>query len=1203
MKLEELYSKDISRAVNPAVSATKLDPETCEVEIREYVFTDEIMNGLYRILNAIRNNKNFDHVGIWIDGYYGSGKSHFLKYLDYCISPETQEAALNRFIESVEDIDPLDDKHDLEFTKEDLSAIASWLKKATIDTCIFNLETSYDQSTDKKDAFLQVFWSEFNKLRGFNEFNITLAQSLEKPLADKGLFDKFKERIAEAGGDWETDAADIVDNELQWVLDLAAELAPTLDTESIRQRILNRDTNMSIKNFARELNSYLESRGDNYRLIMLVDEVSQFINANRDRYLNLQELITHLSEACGNRVWIACTAQQDLSEVVNACNVSQGIEDMGKILGRFEVKVSLKGTQAEVITQKRILDKKEVAKKPLLSLYKEQKDGFTQRFALPSSFKGYSTPEDFIDYYPFVPYQFQLIMKVFDHFLKLGYVAKEVKGNERSIIKVVHSTAKNNREKELGTLISFDQLYDNMFETGLQARGQKAIENAKKMAEEYGEKPEDIKLAKRVVNVLFMVCNISDTDKLIFPATLQNVTTLLLNDFITPFLTLKENVRKVIEFLCEKNVIREEKAQKGIDPFYSFYSEEEMKVAELIKSQVVDTTYQASQLQEVIQKYFTSMRPKEQYKTRSFSVGGSVMQKTFLNASNPDVTVEFNMDATTDVSQMILRNVGKNLVFLCGTAFHADRRLVNDFAWYCKVQKYSETPAPNKENEDVRTEFKKRAFDTLTSQIIPKLRNVLDTAPVLSGNSEIDELILAGKKGADRYTAAMTHHLGMIYPQAGLIDNSKTPRDTSALRAAILRPVQSGEYDGMGASLTSPEQEVERYLLKQGGLDVTLTQITAKFALPPYGWLEICTMYVVNELVRRHRRDFSYTNNRNVDPQTVASKIVTETAKFAVREGEAIPQDLINKFIDAWKHIFGQHMTFASTDSTQIYRNAQDTLDKLGENHDAIITMYSRYGFISPNKQLKEYIRKWLPIRDVSKFFKTIIDDSEAMAKIVDACKEVSEFTTDQMDRFKDVVRFADENRDNFSFLSPELQSLAEDLKNLKDAPWPIKMREYLKKKKEVETALNEVRNEIRERIKEEYTKTYELLCESAKKEGVNLAMVAEPSAIYASKCMSGNIFLLRNNVDTDDYFTREAEKIQREKIKKTQPTPPTPPSGSGTGSGSQLTPKTYPVTCTITLDTRAVGLADETAVDAYLAKLKAKIMEKIKDNKIVTIK
>ena len=105
MKLKDLYDKPIERPVNPAVSATKFDSKTIDTEIDEYVFTDEIINGLFRILDAIKNNKPYDHVGIWIDGYYGSGKSHFLKYLDYCITPATRERAVNRLLAAVKAID------------------------------------------------------------------------------------------------------------------------------------------------------------------------------------------------------------------------------------------------------------------------------------------------------------------------------------------------------------------------------------------------------------------------------------------------------------------------------------------------------------------------------------------------------------------------------------------------------------------------------------------------------------------------------------------------------------------------------------------------------------------------------------------------------------------------------------------------------------------------------------------------------------------------------------------------------------------------------------------------------------------------------------------------------------------------------------------------------------------------------------------
>ena len=78
MILEELYSNNINREVNPAVTANDFQQETVRTEINEYVFTEENLQGLYDILSSIRL-RNKHHDGIWINGHYGSGKSHFLK--------------------------------------------------------------------------------------------------------------------------------------------------------------------------------------------------------------------------------------------------------------------------------------------------------------------------------------------------------------------------------------------------------------------------------------------------------------------------------------------------------------------------------------------------------------------------------------------------------------------------------------------------------------------------------------------------------------------------------------------------------------------------------------------------------------------------------------------------------------------------------------------------------------------------------------------------------------------------------------------------------------------------------------------------------------------------------------------------------------------------------------------------------------------
>ena len=1131
MKLRELYSKPINRAVNPAVSATKFDPETEQVEIQEYVFTDEIINGLFRILDAIKNNRPYDHVGIWIDGYYGSGKSHFLKYLDYCITPHTRDAAMQRLLDAVKAIDPLDEKHNIGFDYEQLLSIANWLKRATIDTCIFNLETSYDNSTDKKKAFLHVFWNEFNGKRGFNKFNITLAQNLEKPLQEKGVFEAFKERIAEEGGDWNDPgmAADLIDNELDWVLDIAKELAPTLSVDSIRERIIKRDTILSIDRFGMELASYLKDKGDDYRLILLADEVSQFINKERDRYLNLQEIITKLSEACQNKVWVACTAQQDLSEIMDDCNIAEEKDKEGKIKGRFEVKVSLKGTQPEVITQKRILDKKEAVKPDLEALYDKQKAAFDLQFKLPNSYSSYESKKDFVAYYPFVPYQFKLIMQVFNSFLTLGYVAKEVKGNERSIIKVIHSTAKANAEAELGKFISFDELYNNMFEEGLQARGQKAVDNAIRMARTYERNP---KLAIRVVNVLFMICNISQTDKLIFPATIDNVTSLLVNNMETPRLTIKNEVEKIVEFLCDNNIIRREQGKQGAADTYTFYSEEEMKVAQLIQSKRADINTQAEQLKEIFGKYISALKNKEQYMTRSFSVGLSIKQRSFLHTNNPDVVVEFAMDSDYDnVDTLALQNQPNRMVYYLGPQFRSNKRLYNAFYWYCQVDVYLKSPEAKNGDAKTHAEFTKRAQELYTYVIAPEMQKIVDTCPIVSGLSVIDETELAQKKGNDRYRLAIAKHLSGIFTKANLVNSPSIPRTTEQLKRAILRDIQPGEYEGMNAVLTDAEHEVEIYLNKQF-MEVNVADVLTKFSKAPYGWDNICTLYIINELVRRHSRDYSYSNNPNVETSIVANRIIGESNKFTLRQAKVISPQVIQAFIAAWKDIFGLSAAPATTDSTQLFRMCHDveserSLARMIKGYKDIEQQILAYPFVSPIREAIDMFEKWLSERDPLKFFQTVIADREKAHVLIDRCKEVVQFTHDQLSTYRTLRQFVDDNQYNFAFVPMDIQGAVDEITKVKDDPWPIAgLRGYIKLQRQLSVALDEVRNKLRCQVREAYAETFTQLREICLKSKVKEDILPNEDDTIHLKSSPSNILQLQNNLSTDAFYQEQVKAI-----------------------------------------------------------------------------
>ena len=106
MQFKDLYLKDVNRELNPAVSADDLTDETVNTEIGEYVFTDEIINGVAAVVGGIKN-AGASHNGIWVSGYFGSGKSHFMKFIDYCFSGKFGPAARQRMKEAVAQRDNL----------------------------------------------------------------------------------------------------------------------------------------------------------------------------------------------------------------------------------------------------------------------------------------------------------------------------------------------------------------------------------------------------------------------------------------------------------------------------------------------------------------------------------------------------------------------------------------------------------------------------------------------------------------------------------------------------------------------------------------------------------------------------------------------------------------------------------------------------------------------------------------------------------------------------------------------------------------------------------------------------------------------------------------------------------------------------------------------------------------------------------------
>lgn len=1200
MILKELYKKDITRDVNPAVSAGDLKEATIHTEIEEYVFTQEIIQGLYDVISGVRE-ASASHNGIWISGYYGSGKSHFLKYLNYCLKSEYGKRALERLAEEVQKTaDELGS-----VTPSEVTDIRQWLSVADVKTILFNIGTVHNANTAGKNTFVEVFWNEFNKFRGYNQFNLSLAQYLEKPLDEAGKFEAFKAALAEDCYDWELEASDLAQTELDYVLEQAQAQLPSLSIDSIRERIVKNDFVISVEKFKNEITLYTKDKGPNFRLIFFVDEVSQFINNHKELLLQLQEIVTGLHDASEGKVWVACTAQQSLSEIVSASQISQTTDDYGKIMGRFEIQVKLGNTTPEYITKVRLLEKNGTGEMELNKLYNDKKTALETQFKLPTGYNAYTSQEDFTDFYPFVPYQFKLIMQVLDSFVDLQYVDKEKKGTERSIIKITHTAAKNCMDSQVGSLVSFDQLYNAVLEGGLTIIGQRSISNAISVIEQYKDKA----FGRKVVNVLFMICHMADSDKVVFPATIENIVNLMTAKVDEDLLPLKEKVVDVLEYLEGENIIRKEKSDKGIE-YYNFYTEDEREVALLISNQRVDDVFMADQIKTIVESYVGAIPGKKSYYSRNASIGLKIYGRQYLTTNAPDMWIQFILESDVDQNTVILQNEPKQLIFYMDHLLR-NNPIKDELYRYCQTQKYlAEANTGNAARAKANEEFRSRAAQAKKA-INEAFKTIIDGAIIISGQTQLTGMTNRGK---DRLDSAILSHLGNLYPYAKNAHSNGLPSTNAELADAIRRPIGEEEYNAANP-MSLPEEKLDEYLSRMTMTTRDVAKIVTAFDAAPYGWAKVPTIYFLNELVRRRKWAFSFNNVKNVLPNIVAQNIMSSTSSFTMESADVIPAELVRQFTAAWDDIFGNAGSQHSSDAFELFDKCKSALsDGYIRNNRTLYHQIESYPFKTSLYTLIEKQETWAANRDAVKFFTAVIADREEAKALADKRKQLSSFYESFVkDRggYVTMLEFIRGNEENFNHLTGDDKTNANNLKALLTDEWPIdSMRAYNKLKTAVESALRTLRNDYIQKVMDAYTKAYEQLKNLASNEGVDTAIIETAEHAASSKTTTSNLDSLKSNVNTDQYYQINVDKISAEKAKKAAAMLG---FGSGTSSvvsgyGGQsgnggVTVLQQPKSRTLRLSTRTTRILRNSAdVDAYLENLKSQIMRHIDNNEEVTI-
>ena len=263
ISMRDIFEKPVDRAIDGVIKAD--DEASLRVELDEYVITGEIGQRLEQFLDAYNNYKTAN--GVWISGFFGSGKSHLLKMLALLLE--------NREVDGVRAFDIFAEK------LKDEPMLAGALRKAVSipsKSILFNIDQKADViSKTDVDALLSVFQKVFDEMCGYFGKQPHIAQ-FERQLDERGQFESFKTAFQEVSGKpWETRGRE---EALLEGRSIAAAFAKATRTDPADAKDIltqyRKDTRVSIEDFANRIKSWLDRQVPNFRLNFFVDEVGQF---------------------------------------------------------------------------------------------------------------------------------------------------------------------------------------------------------------------------------------------------------------------------------------------------------------------------------------------------------------------------------------------------------------------------------------------------------------------------------------------------------------------------------------------------------------------------------------------------------------------------------------------------------------------------------------------------------------------------------------------------------------------------------------------------------------------------------------------------------------------------------------------------------------------------------------------------------------
>lgn len=856
MIIRNMFQEDINRQINGVIKVDQSSADVTRQEVKEYVITKELKKHFIQFFDYYDEafSTPTADIGVWISGFFGSGKSHFLKMLSYILE--------NKEIDGRKTVEYFRDK----FTDD--PATFMLIDKATknlTETILFNIDIEGSINKDKT-AVLRVFAKMFYNHLGFYGENLKVAK-LEQFIAKQGKTQEFRRVFKEKNGEEWFEARDAFAFFEDDVVATLTEVLGMSETAAHNWFDGTETTEMSIAQLVSEIKDYVRTKPKNFRLLFMIDEVGQYIGTDTDLLLNLQSLVEKIGSECNGSVWIVCTGQEAIDEIIRVRE-----NEFSRIQARFKNRLSLTSSSVDEVVQKRILKKKGSVVPDLEALYARNDSVLRNLFTFTDSvldIKGYSGPNDFVVNYPLVPYQFILMQRVFNEIRKHGNAGKHQSNGERTMLSAAQETVQKLQDKDETTLVPFYMFYDTLH-SFLDGSIRRVIERCERAADN-GDGIEQYDVS--VLKLLYLVRYISNDIK----ATLDNIVILMADNIGTDKIALREKVRNSLNRLLSQNYI----GRSG--DVYNFLTDEEQDIQSEIKKTVVDT---ASIVEKIAHIIFGDIYTAKKFRYDKYDFAfDQMVDGVNVGAVTGGMRLKFLSVATDAIEKSEMRlmteSAGQIIAVLGDTPYYTSLEQAMKIRKYIKQRNVAQLPKSVQDiiraQQDEATNYENEASK--------ELRKAIETADFYVAG---ERLAIKSGDAKSRIEQALEYLVAHVYSELSLIEkNIESDAEIISIAQGLV-PQIAGLVPNQNAAA-----KVEEYLelQKRRNLPTSMADVQSRYQAIPYGWREIDIAGVVAILIHDQKVTLKYAGTTvQPDDRRLADMLRkrTEIGKVIISKREIV---------------------------------------------------------------------------------------------------------------------------------------------------------------------------------------------------------------------------------------------------------------------------------------------------------------------------